>query len=158
MLVGPTEEPQERRHLGRPASSQVASRAAFSCCSGARGLSIENQVPCLIRFNIVGKGWHGCTVEAGHENLVQIPIRRAAHLGRAPSVKLKAAMGRRGRRLEWLRKDHWLFLPRRGTFQHCTSANTSRPAFDPLCRDFGLRGDLDWCSGFSLTQRGEKSV
>src|SRR6267143_5150233 len=50
----------------------------FLAVLGLEGFQIENQVPCLIRFNIVGKGWHGCTVEAGHENLVQIPIRRAA--------------------------------------------------------------------------------
>src|SRR6266478_338019 len=64
----------------------------FLAVLGLEGLQIENQVPCLVRFNVVGKGWHRRTIETSHENLVQIPIRRAA-LGSSPLGKIEGRNG-----------------------------------------------------------------
>src|SRR5580698_160050 len=50
---------------------------------GLQGTQIEHQVPCLIRFNVVGKRGHGCAIQTGHEDSVDVLVSGTALGARA---------------------------------------------------------------------------
>src|ERR1700691_1400752 len=58
--------------------SELFSHLFFLAVLPHEGSEIENQIPSLLRFDIVGEGGHGSAVQTGHEDAVNIAIGVAA--------------------------------------------------------------------------------
>src|SRR5512132_2159721 len=54
--------------------AKLFSYGSFFGFPGLQGTEIKNQVPCLIRSEVVSKGWHRRAVQAGHKDFIKILI------------------------------------------------------------------------------------
>src|SRR5690348_7317217 len=43
-----------------------------------KGAQVEDKIPCFVGFDVVDKRRHGCAIEAGHEDLVNVGVAVAA--------------------------------------------------------------------------------
>src|ERR1700677_199893 len=72
--------------------SELFSHLFFLAVLPHEGSEIENQIPSLLGFDVVGEGGHGSAVQTGHEDAVNIAIGVAA-FGPGTFGKVKGSDG-----------------------------------------------------------------